>query len=89
MAASDFFEDLNEYKKKVGLIHETASLISKEIVTQKDNKVSKKVKTKKSQAKKLRQNKSKVKKDHRQTLQKGKKRKNWWRTTVIRKAIEN
>ena len=52
MAASDFFEDLSEYKQKIGLIDDTASLKSTESVTRKDKKVSKTVKTKPKQSKK-------------------------------------
>ena len=45
MAASDFFEDLDDYKKKIGLIPDTASLKSTESVTRKDKKVKTQVKT--------------------------------------------
>ena len=48
MAASDFFEDLDDYKKKIGLMPHTASLKSTESVTCKN----KKVKTKQKHGKK-------------------------------------
>ena len=48
MAASDFFEDLDDYKKKIGLMPHTASLKCTESVTCKD----KKVKTKQKHGKK-------------------------------------
>ena len=46
MAVSDFFEDLDDYKKKIGLMPHTASLKSTESVRRKDKKVRTKVKTK-------------------------------------------